>query len=268
MEGSTERAGLRVRADGAVFEIVLDRPAKRNAIDMGMLERLREAIAEARQVPGVRAVLLRGEGKAFSAGIDVTALMSLGQVYGPDWARWMRDITRDIQSVFNALEQLELPVIALLHGYCLGLGLELALACDWRIAAAGTRLGLPEVRLGLIPDVGGSTRLSRLVGPGRAKELVMTGRQIEAEQAERWGLVNRVVDEGELEATGRELVAELGGCAPLAVGMAKRVIDGGCDLARGLALEGWAQSQLVRSEDLAEGLQAFAQKRPPEFKGR
>jgi enoyl-CoA hydratase/carnithine racemase len=129
-------------------------------------------------------------------------------------------------------------------------------------------MGLPETRLGMIPDVGGTTRLTRLVGPGRAKELIFTGRQIDAEQAGAWGLVNHVVAEDALLAKGEALVAEITEAAPLAVGMAKRVIDGMEDLDRGLQLEGWAQSQLFQSEDFMEAVQAFIEERPPAFKGK
>jgi enoyl-CoA hydratase/carnithine racemase len=146
--------------------------------------------------------------------------------------------------------------------------MELALACDIRIAAEGTLLGLPETRLGIIPDVGGTTRLTRLVGPARAKELIFTGRQFDAALAEQWGIVNYVVAPDVLAAKGNELAAEICQAAPLAVGMAKRVIDGLADIDRGLLLEGWAQSQLFSSEDFLEGTQSFLMRRPPNFKGK
>ncbi len=252
----------------AVFEIVLNRPDKRNAINMEMFRGLETAVTIANRTPGLRAVILRGEGKAFSAGIDVSALLGLAQTHGPHWQTRMRSITDEFQGVLTLLERLELPTIALLHGYCLGLALEMALACDLRIAATGTKLGLPETLLGIIPDVGGTTRLTRLLGPARAKELIFTGRQIDAAQAEEWGLVNYVVPAEQLEAKANELVGEISQAAPLAVGMAKRVIDGLADVDRGLMLEGWAQSQLFSSEDFLEGAQAFMLKRPPVWKGK
>ncbi len=252
----------------AVFEIVLNRPEKRNAINMEMFRGLETAVSTANRTPGLRAVILRGEGKAFSAGIDVSALLGLAQTHGPHWQTRMRSITDEFQGVLTLLERLELPTIALLHGYCLGLALEMALACDLRIAATGTKLGLPETLLGIIPDVGGTTRLTRLLGPARAKELIFTGRQIDAAQAEEWGLVNYVVPAEQLEAVANELVGEISQAAPLAVGMAKRVIDGLADVDRGLMLEGWAQSQLFSSEDFLEGAQAFMLKRPPVWKGK
>src|SRR5690606_22048273 len=146
--------------------------------------------------------------------------------------------------------------------------MELVLACDLRIAAAGTQLGLPETRLGIIPDVGGTTRLTRLVGPGRAKELILTGRTISAERAEAWGLVNQVVEPEGLLAAGEAMAEELAKAAPLAVGVAKRVIDGLADLDRGLQLEGWGQSQLFQTEDFQEAVQSFLLRKEPAFKGK
>lgn len=251
-----------------VLEIVLNRPEKRNAINNELFAQFDTAVTEANRTPGLRAVIIRGAGKVFSAGIDVSNLLGLAEQYGPHWQQRMRRVTDDYQGVLTRLERLELPTIALLHGYCLGLALELALACDLRIAAAGTMLGLPETRLGIIPDVGGTARLTRLVGPARAKELIFTGRHFDAADAERWGIVNDVVAEEDLMARAEALIDEIRQAAPLAVGMAKRVIDGLADVDRGLQLEGWAQSQLFNTEDFLEGAQSFLMKRPPNFQGK
>ncbi len=250
-----------------IFEIILNRPEKRNAINGTLFEQFDAAVALANRTPGIRAVLIRGNGKAFSAGVDVASLIALADEYGSHWQQRMRSITHDFQSTLTRLERLELPTIALLHGHCLGLAMELALACDMRVAAAGTQLGLPESRLGMIPDVGGTTRLTRLIGPARAKELIFTGRQIDAELAERWGIVSYLVPADSLVEKGEELASEIGQAAPLAVGMAKRIVDGLADVDRGLMLEGWAQSQLFQTEDFMEGIQSFMMRRPPEFKG-
>ena len=192
--------------------ITLNRPEKRNAINFDLWAQLDAAVRQAAVTEGVRAVLLQGAGPSFSSGIDVTNFMLLAQKYGEGWRQRMRTITADFQAVLNRLERLELPTIALLHGHCLGLALELALACDIRLAAEGTRLGLPETRLGMIPDVGGTTRLTRLVGPARAKELIFTGREIDAAQAAGWGLVNHVVPAGALVERGEALGAEVSVC--------------------------------------------------------
>ena len=253
---------------GEIFEIVLNRPEKRNALNFTMYDELAEAVQRAGRVEGARVVFIRGNGPLFSAGVDVTNFLLLAQRYGENWQQQMRTITRDFQIVLNRLEQLERPVFALIHGHCLGLALELALACDIRIAAEDAVLALPETRLGIIPDVGGTTRLTRLVGPARAKELILTGRQINGETAGQWGLVNHVVPRDELRATAEWLAEEISQAAPLAVGMAKRVVDGAADLERGLALEGWAQSQLFQSEDFKEAVRCFMSGEEPQFKGR
>ncbi len=259
---------VRTEVRGSVFEIALNRPEKRNAINGELYAALDTAVEAVSRLPEIRAVLIRGEGQAFSAGIDYTDFLRLSEEYGPGWQQRMRKITDDFQRVLTKLERLELPTIALLHGYCLGLALELALACDIRIAAQETMIALPETLLGIIPDVGGTTRLVRLVGPGRAKELIFTGRQVEANQAESWGILNRVVPAEDLLAAGERLAEEISQAAPLAVGMAKRVIDGLADIDRGLMLEGWAQSQLFASEDFMEGVQSKMMRRSPQFRGR
>ncbi|MFZ0547991.1 MAG: enoyl-CoA hydratase/isomerase family protein [Candidatus Promineifilaceae bacterium] len=253
---------------GEIFEIILDRADKRNAINGEMYQQLDQAVQAAEQAEGIRVVLIRGEGKVFSAGIDVSAFLELPQRYGGDWIQKSWLITREFQAVLNRLEQLPVPTIALLHGYCLGLAMELSLACDIRIAAEGTKIGLLETRLGIIPDVGGTTRLTRLVGPGRAKEVIFTGGQMDAAQAAEWGIVNHVVPSNQLLEKGEAIAAEIMASAPLAVGMAKKVINGLVDLEKGLTLEGWAQSQLFQTEDFMEAVQSFLMKRPPEFKGK
>ncbi|MBM7842848.1 enoyl-CoA hydratase-related protein [Herpetosiphon giganteus] len=252
---------------GAIFRITINRPEKRNAISWQVGKDLRAAIDQAASAAGVRVVVLSGAGPVFSAGIDLGDLLDLPNRYGENWLRQMRTITDDWQALTTRIERLEIPTIAVLHGMCLGLGLEIALACDFRIAANGTKLALPETRLGIVPDVGGTTRLTRLVGVGRAKELIMTGRTFSAADAERWGIVNQVADAGSLDEVVQAFADELILAAPLAVGMAKRVIDGLFDVDRGLMLEGWAQSQLIRTADFSEGVQAAIARRAAEFKG-
>jgi enoyl-CoA hydratase/carnithine racemase len=260
--------GILTQVQDGIYEIILNRPDKRNAISLELWGELDSAISQISRLSGIRAVVLRGEGKAFSAGIDVSAFAGLKESYGPDWLQKMRIITADMQAVVGRLERLEIPTIALLHGFCLGMGLELALACDFRLGSVDVKLGLPEVLLGIIPDVGGTTRLTRIVGPARAKEIIMTGRHIDAPFSERIGLLNKVVPTEQLAESGHELARELTRAAPLAVGMAKRVIDGMDDGERGLALEAWAQSLLFQTEDFAEGVAAMMQKRAPHFKGK
>lgn len=252
----------------AIFEIILNRPDKRNAINIEMYRQLDKAIQTAEQTENIRVLIIRGEGTVFSAGIDVTTFLELPKYYGADWMQKTWVITRDFQIVFNRLEQLPIPTIALLHGYCLGLAMELSLACDIRIAAEGTQLGLPETRLGIIPDVGGTSRLTRLIGPGRAKEVIFTGGQMDAAQAARWGILNHVVPADQLAEKGESIAAEILKSAPLAVGMAKQVINNLSPLEKGLTLEGWAQSRLFKTDDFMEAVQSFMMKRPPDFKGK
>jgi len=248
--------------------ITMNRPEKRNAIHGDLLEGLGQAFERAREDADVKGVLLRGEGKAFSAGID---FMWLGSNTGG--LRTMADFRRflgTLQARFNTMEALEKPIVAAIHGHCVGLGLELALACDFRIATRSSQLGMPEVKVGLIPDVGGTTRLVRTVGLAQAKELVMTGRVIPAEDAHRIGLVNHVVQEGDLIPRSRALLDEIGKNAPLAVGLAKKIIDRGLTLDKHtlLDLEALGQSTLLTTEDFREGAMALMERREPKFQGR
>ena len=253
---------------GKFFEIVLNRPDKRNAVNPEMIGQFERAVRAANRAPDVRCVFLRGEGKSFSAGIDLLSFMELPQKYGEDWMQRMRPVTHDYQRVVTLLERLEVPVVALIHGFCLGLAVEIVLACDFRIAAKGAQIGLPETRLGLVPDVGGTTRLTRLVGASRAKELLFSGKNIDADSALAWGVVDRVVPREELIKAGEEFAAQFDQSAPLAIAAVKRIIDGMHDIDRGLQMEAWAESQLVKTEDFQEAVQAFMEKRPPEFKGK
>jgi enoyl-CoA hydratase/carnithine racemase len=256
------------RQDGNIVEIILNRPEKRNALNWPMMMALEAAVDSVEQMQGVRVVLLRAEGSVFSSGIDLTGFDEVIESFGENWRENLFPFSTTYQRIFSKLERCSLPVIALLHNNCLGMGFELALACDFRIAAEGTQLGLPESRLGLIPDVGGTTRLTRLVGPARAKELIMTGRQFDLDCAERWGIVNYVVPAGSLLERGRTLAGEIAQAAPLAVSYAKRVIDGLDDIERGLQLEAWAQSILIRTNDFEKGAQAILMKQQPVWEGK
>jgi len=265
---------VKARVEGEIAYLTLNRPEKRNAINGQVLRAIPEALAKADQ-PGVRAIILYGEGPVFSAGIDFTSFVGEGGILGGSGERRadpsrFRFFIGESQAALSRLESTEKPIIGALHGYVGGLGLELALACDARVAAAGTRLGMPEVRIGLIPDVGGTTRLTRTVGYAWAKDLIMTARMIDAEEALRIGLVNRVVEPGGHLAAAEQLAREIARNAPLAVGLAKRVIDRGhgLDKMTFMELEALAQSSLLVTEDFAEGAQALAGRRDPKFKGR
>lgn len=250
------------------FEITLNRPEKRNAITLEMIRQLSAAVAEAERDSSTRLIVIRGEGKAFSSGLDLQAIWNVAEEFGPKWQQNPHALTREWQSGLNRLAHSSIPSLALIHGYCLGLGLEIALACDFRYATEDAVLSLEETRLGLIPDVGGTTRLVKAIGIPRAKELILTARRIDAETAERWGLINRIVPKTAFDDAATQLTESISACAPLAVAAAKRVINGIADEASGLLLEQTEQAPLFRTADLQEGIQATLEKRPPEWKSQ
>src|SRR2546430_1478556 len=217
--GGAMSALVTSRREGSLLYVALNRPEKRNAIQRELLLALVDAIAAAEREPDVRAVVVYGEGPVFSAGVDFGMLT--GDVAG-ERALPFRTLVGDMQAALSRLEALEKPVVGALHRYVPGLALELALAFDLRVATADAELGLPEVRVGLVPDVGGTTRLVRTVGYARAKELVMTGRMIGAAEALAIGLVNQVVPPGEHVAAAARLAEEIAANAPLPVWVAPR----------------------------------------------
>jgi enoyl-CoA hydratase/carnithine racemase len=217
---------------GAVRHVILNRPEKRNAMSQALLLELGDALREAKRDASVHCVVLRGEGPVFSAGVDLGELASFAG--DPTVLRPFRNVFLDCP---NLCEEMPKPVVCQIHRACFGGALEVALGCDLRIASEDSQLGLPEVKFGIIPDVGGSSRLPAVVGLGRAKELIMTGRTIDAAEAHRIGLLNRVVPADELEQATQALVDELLANSPVAVGRAKRVIDASARPALSTTLE-------------------------------
>jgi enoyl-CoA hydratase/carnithine racemase len=205
---------------GPVRHVILNRPEKRNAMNQELLYALGEALRAASAEESVHCVVLRGEGPVFSAGVDLAELASFAGE--PAVLRPFRGVFLDCANLCEAMPK---PVVCQIHRTCVGGALEVALGCDLRIASSDAQLGLPEVKFGIIPDVGGSTRLPAVVGLGRAKELIMTARTVDAAEAERIGLVNRVVAPEQLEQATQTLVDELLANSHVAVGRAKRVID-------------------------------------------
>jgi 2-oxoglutaroyl-CoA hydrolase len=256
----TELEGLRLERDGDVATITLDVPEKMNRVSMPARDQLARLFDELGRDDAVRVIVLTGAGdQAFTAGGDIPGFLE----------REPEELSRLAWNV-AAAERCPKPVIAKLRGYALGVGLELALACDFRIAADDVELGLPEVKLGMIPGSGGTQRLARLIGLGRAKDMVMRGRRIGAPEALAVGLVTEVVAAGELDAAVARLVEELRPLSPLALAMAKRVLNLAYEtpLGTGLELEGLAYGLLRSSHDFREGVEAFDEKRPPRFEGR
>ncbi len=252
--------------DGRVATITLNRPDKRNAMNAAMFSELGDAAVEAAGADDVRVVLVRGEGASFCAGIDLGA-------FGEQLAQGadeLREFIELAQRPFAVLAGMPKPTVAAVQGHALGAGCQLALACDLRVTAEGTSFGILELNFGIIPDLGGNARLAALVGPARAKELIWTSARFDAEQADRWGVVNRVVPPDQLQETAARLARELAGRPPLPVRRVKDLVDraGHEDLASVMAGEREAQIECLRSDDHKEAVAAFFERREPRFSGR
>ena len=250
-------------ADG-VRVLTVDRPEKLNALNRDTLQALDSAFAAAAQDPAARVVVLTGGGaKAFVAGADIAEMNGMTAIEA-------REFSLLGQGLMRRIERMSKPVIAMVNGYALGGGLELAMACHLRIAAEGARLGQPEVNLGLVPGFGGTQRLLRLAGRAAALELCLGGTPIDAVRAFQLGLVNRVVAAAELEAETMKLATLLAGAAPLALrGVLDAVVLGGeCGMEEGLQFETAQFALLFASEDMREGTGAFLEKRKPQFRNR
>jgi 2-oxoglutaroyl-CoA hydrolase len=247
-----------VIADG-VATITLDVPGKLNRVSMAARDQLTRVFDELGADGAVRAIVLNGAGDTFTAGGDIAAFLE----------RPAEELSRLAWNV-AAPERCPKPVVAELRGYVFGVGFELALACDFRLAADDVEFALPEVRLGMIPGSGGTQRLARLIGLGRAKDVIMRGRRIDADEALALGLVTEIVPASRLELAVKSLLGELAELPPLALAMAKRVLNQAYDapLHVGLEVEGLAYGLLRSTHDFQEGVEAFKEKRKPKFEGR
>jgi methylglutaconyl-CoA hydratase len=256
---------VKVEREGRIAWVTLDRPEAANALSKALVADLRAAVASffQTQEPAPVLVLIGAGEKAFCAGADLKErrAMSLEET---------RAFLGELNRLMDEIAVFPMPVIAALNGAAFGGGLELALACDLRLAAAGAEMGLPEVRLGIIPGAGGTQRLSRLCGLGVANELILTGRRIDAARARELGLVSAVVPAAELRAEALRWATEIATAGPLAVSAAKRAIRKGFDepLVPALELERALYEVVLQSEDRNEGLRAFAEKRKPDFSGK
>jgi len=251
------------KSDG-IATIILNRPTTLNAMDADTVLELMARFEDAEKDENVRAIVITGAGeKAFCVGLDLRIMKDISSVKA-------LDVTRLGQKLTLVIEELGKPVIAAINGYALGGGLELAMACDIRVASETARVGQPEVNVGLLPGWGGTQRLPRLVGKGIAKELIFTGKMIDAKTAEKIGLVNIVVPPEKLKATVEELAKEIMNKSPIAIKLAKELINNSieADQRTGLIQEAQAFGVLSSTEDFREGVSAFLEKRKPAYKGR
>ncbi|MDH4616274.1 enoyl-CoA hydratase-related protein [Brevibacillus sp. AY1] len=255
---------VKFERDGHIGIITLNRPDELNALNYDTLERLGEMLDQVRlDQKETRVLIVRAQGRAFCAGADLKERRTLTE-------QQVRRNVRKIRDVFTALERLPQPTIAMINGFAFGGGFELALACDFRFAVEEAKMGLTEVSLGIIPGAGGTQRLSRLIGPSLAKELILTARRISAKDAYELGFLNGVAaDHDELEARAFGLAREILANAPLAVYQAKAAIDRGAsvDLQTGLDIETMCYEVIIPTQDRLEALEAFREKRKPVFKG-
>jgi len=247
-----------------VATITLNRPEALNAFSKEMVEEVLQTLQDIKGDENMRVVVLTGAGeKAFSAGADIKSMKGMNALKA-------RELSLMGEKLCRAFEDFERPVIAALNGYALGGGLEVAMSCDLRIASETSRMGQTEINIGLIPGWGGTQRLTRLIGRTKAKELIYTGKMIDARTAEQLGIVNMVVPADKFRETVRQVALDLAGKAPVALRVAKAVIDKGAEvgLDSALALEREGFGVVASTEDLQEGVSAFMEKRKPIFKGR
>ncbi len=255
---------LSIETRDGVAVVTVNRPKVLNALNAETISELDRAFAELGTDQAVKGVILTGSGeKAFVAGADIEELAQETPASG-------QETSRRGQRVFRRIETLGKPVIGAVNGFALGGGLELALACHIRLAAEGAKLGLPEVKLGVIPGYGGTQRLARIVGRGRALEMILSGEMIDAAEAHRIGLVNRVVPLAELLEEAESLMRKILSNGPLAVRYALSAIDQGLDgsLEEGMVLESTLFGLSCATEDMQEGMNAFIEKRAAQFKGK
>lgn len=255
---------MKIEREQSVLWIILNRPHRLNAFNDVLLEELADALDTAEKDPSIRCLVVTGEGdRAFSAGADVTMFPKATPTKAEEFSRFG-------QKVFGKIEEMSKPVIAAINGFALGGGLELALACDFRIAAEHAELGSPEILLGLIPGWGGTQRLVRIVGLAKAKEMVMLGVRLKADEALKAGLVHKIVHYEKLKDEVRAIAQKLAEGPPVAMKYAKHALNFGTQvpLDVGLRLESGLMGLSFSTEDLKEGVEAFMSRRKAEFKGK
>ncbi len=261
------------RKEGNIYTITLNRPEKRNAVTFDMLIDICEMVEGLVVDPDIRVIILKGEGKVFSAGVDYPSLAMLVGRYMGENAAGGAPIRADInkyQQYLNRLEAIEIPIICAMHNTAFGMAIELTLACDIRLMSDDCQWGMMELQFGAIADLGGTSRLSKLLGQARAMEVFMTARRYSAQQALDWGLVNYIYPKDRLFEEAQEMANEIVKMAPIAVGAVKKIAKRGegTDLMTQLDMEVNLQSVLLRSEDFKEGVTAVMEGREPIWKRR
>ena len=260
-------AAVKSVIEGSVAKLSINRPDKRNAIDGQVIDGLLQHLSDLAMNQDVRVIVICGEGPCFSAGIDIAYIAGLGGVDENLRGVFLRELARKIQSVMNRIESIEKPVVAVMRKYAVGLAMELALACDFRIATKDTTMSLPEIFLGLVPDCGGATRLTRAVGVPKAKELIMLGNPIDAAAAESLHLLTMVTEPDDLWNVADKFIARLVERPQRALGLAKRLVDlsASVDEMTSFELETLVQTGAISAPDfphiLAEGMQALLKKK-------
>ncbi|UOE53299.1 enoyl-CoA hydratase/isomerase family protein [Bacillus sp. CMF12] len=251
-----------VREEEGIGFIIINRPELRNALNIDTLLEIETAMDVLRDDKSIRVIIFTGAGeKSFAAGADISQLNKRTMIEA---------LKPNMTATYRKIEDYEKPTIAAINGFALGGGLELALSCDIRVASLNAKLGLPEVGLGIMPGAGGTQRLSRIIGRGKAMELILTGDVITAAEAERLNLISKAVPQEALMDTAKEYARRISLKGPLALRMAKAAVNRGADMEMetALYLEKLAQTILIGSEDKLEGTQAFLEKRTPQFKGK
>ena len=256
-------AHLTLDVDGRIATLTVNRPDKLNALNDALITELGQAVDEIVRRDDIAGVILTGAGRAFVAGADISELAGQGPITGKQRALAG-------QAVFTRFSRSPKPVIAAVNGFALGGGCELAMACHIRLASEHAKFGQPEVKLGIVPGYGGTQRLARLVGRGRALQLLLTGETIDAAEAFRIGLVNRVVPAGELLPAARAMLEQMLANGPLALALCIEAVDRGLEmpLEEGLMLEANHFGLLASTSDMSEGMRAFLEKRAPSFTGK